>query len=151
MTKSGKHCGKRRNCTFCAISSFVTMFSNSHLLQRRQKASIWGKGFKRLTALIGQVHEKPISLKKAGHLYSFISKQEIVLVQYVGNKGHRSCPLIISTLAIAWKTIIIMMMMMIMIMIIVTIFMVKISSITTRTITEDDKYPQNSTLTYTIT
>ena len=26
MTKSGKHCGKRRNCTFCAISSFVTMF-----------------------------------------------------------------------------------------------------------------------------
>ena len=27
MTKSGKHCGKRRNCTFCAISSFVTMFT----------------------------------------------------------------------------------------------------------------------------
>ena len=26
MTKSGKHCGKRRNCTFCAISSFVTVF-----------------------------------------------------------------------------------------------------------------------------
>ena len=24
MTKSGKHCGKRRNCTLCAISSFVT-------------------------------------------------------------------------------------------------------------------------------
>ena len=44
MTKSGKHCGKRRNCTFCAISSFVTMFSKSHLLQRRQKASICGKG-----------------------------------------------------------------------------------------------------------
>ena len=44
MTKSGKHCGKWRNCTFCAISSFVTMFSKSHLLQRRQKASIRGKG-----------------------------------------------------------------------------------------------------------
>ena len=44
MTKSGKHCGKRRNCMFCAISSFVTMFSKSCLLQRRQKASIWGKG-----------------------------------------------------------------------------------------------------------
>ena len=29
MTKSGKHCGKRRNCTFCAISSFVTMFSEA--------------------------------------------------------------------------------------------------------------------------
>ena len=42
--KSGKHCGKRRNCTFCAISSFVTMFSKSCLVQRRQKASIWGKG-----------------------------------------------------------------------------------------------------------
>ena len=27
--KSGKHCGKRRNCTFCAISSFVTMFSKA--------------------------------------------------------------------------------------------------------------------------
>ena len=26
MTKSGKHCDKRRNSTFCAISSFVTMF-----------------------------------------------------------------------------------------------------------------------------
>ena len=39
MTKSQKHCVKRRNCTFCAISPFVTMFSNSRL-----KASIWGKG-----------------------------------------------------------------------------------------------------------
>ena len=27
-----------------AISSFITMFSKSRLLQRRQKASIWGKG-----------------------------------------------------------------------------------------------------------
>ena len=44
MTKSGKHCDKRRNCTFCAISSFDTMFSKSCLLQRRQKTSIWGKG-----------------------------------------------------------------------------------------------------------
>ena len=26
MTKSGKHCDKGRNFTFCAISSFVTMF-----------------------------------------------------------------------------------------------------------------------------
>ena len=46
MTKSGKHCGKRRNCSFWAISSFVTMFSKSRLLQRRQKASIRGKGLK---------------------------------------------------------------------------------------------------------
>ena len=44
MTESGKHCGKRRNCSFWAISSFVTVFSKSRLLQRRQKASIWGKG-----------------------------------------------------------------------------------------------------------
>ena len=42
--KVKKHCGKRRNCTFCAISSFVTMFSKRRLLQRCQKASIWGKG-----------------------------------------------------------------------------------------------------------
>ena len=34
---------KRRNCTFCAISSFVTMFSKSCLLQSHQKASIWGQ------------------------------------------------------------------------------------------------------------
>ena len=52
MTKSGKHCGKRRNCTFCAISSFVTMFSKSRLLHRRQKASIWGKGLRRCNRLI---------------------------------------------------------------------------------------------------
>ena len=38
MTWSGKHCGKRRNCSFWAIFSFVTMFSKSC-----QKASIWGK------------------------------------------------------------------------------------------------------------
>ena len=44
MTKSGKHWGKRRNCSFWAISSFVPMFSKSCLLQRHQKASIWGKG-----------------------------------------------------------------------------------------------------------
>ena len=37
MTKSGKHCGKRRNCLFWAISSFVTMFSKSRLLQRHFK------------------------------------------------------------------------------------------------------------------
>ena len=44
MTKRGKHCGKSSNCLFWAISSFVTMFSKSLLLQRRQKVSIWGKG-----------------------------------------------------------------------------------------------------------
>ena len=38
-----KHCGKRRNCSFLAISSFVIMFLKSRQLQRRQKASIWGK------------------------------------------------------------------------------------------------------------
>ena len=51
MTKSGKHCGKRRNCLFCAISSCVTMFSKSCLLQRCQKASIWGKGLITLSAV----------------------------------------------------------------------------------------------------
>ena len=29
MTKSGKDCVKRRNCTFCAISTFVTVFKKS--------------------------------------------------------------------------------------------------------------------------
>ena len=45
MTKKVENIvAKGRNCMFCAISSFVTMFSKSRLLQRRQKASIWGKG-----------------------------------------------------------------------------------------------------------
>ena len=48
MTKSGKHCGKRRNCLFLNISSFVTLFSKSFLLQRSQKVSIWGKGLNSL-------------------------------------------------------------------------------------------------------
>ena len=52
MTKSGKHCGKRRNCTFCAISSFITMFSKSCLLQRRANAFIWGKGLTQILILI---------------------------------------------------------------------------------------------------
>ena len=42
--KVEKHCGRWRNCSFWAISSFVTMFSKSRLLQRREKAYIWGKG-----------------------------------------------------------------------------------------------------------
>ena len=55
-------CGKRRNCTFCAISSFVTMFSNSHLLQRRQKASIWGKGliYSSQELIQGPVERNPV-------------------------------------------------------------------------------------------
>ena len=42
--ESGKHCGKKRNYSFWAISSFVTMFSKSCLLQSRHKVSIWVKG-----------------------------------------------------------------------------------------------------------
>ena len=55
--KRGKHCGKRRNCTFCAIFSFVTMFSKSRLLQRRQKASIWGKGLIHYLVLLVHIHQ----------------------------------------------------------------------------------------------
>ena len=62
MTKSGKHCGKMRNCTFCAISSFVTMFSKSHLLQRRQKAFIWGKGLKEVCSIFAVCRDKGLSL-----------------------------------------------------------------------------------------
>ena len=38
MTKSEKHCDKGE------IARFVTMFSKSRLLQRREKASFEGKG-----------------------------------------------------------------------------------------------------------
>ena len=58
IARCGKHCGKRRNCTFCAISSFVTMFSKtsnftfchyvikSRLMHMRQNVSICGKGLR---------------------------------------------------------------------------------------------------------
>ena len=46
IEKSWKHGVKRKNCSFWAISSFVNMFSKSSLLQRHQKASIWGKGLR---------------------------------------------------------------------------------------------------------
>ena len=65
MIKSGKHYDKRRNCTFCAISSFVTMFSKSHLLQRRLKASIWGKG---LTCIVLFDCSLSISFNTLSHL-----------------------------------------------------------------------------------
>ena len=54
MTKSRKHCVKRRNYSFWAISSFVTIFSKSRPLQRRQKASIWGKGLKSVLKLYSE-------------------------------------------------------------------------------------------------
>ena len=57
MTKSRKHCCKRRNCSFWAISSFVTMFSKSCLLQRCQKASIWGKELKTLWQILKKNNE----------------------------------------------------------------------------------------------
>ena len=52
MTKSGKHCGKRRNCLFLAISSFVTVFkrlsaadaSESIYMRKRVKVSSLGAG-----------------------------------------------------------------------------------------------------------
>ena len=50
MTKSGKHCGKRGNCTFCAISPFVTMFSKklsaaeaSESVYMRERVKLFGK------------------------------------------------------------------------------------------------------------
>ena len=63
MTKSGKHCGKWGNCSFWAISSFVTMFSKSCLLQRREKASIWGKGLSRR-------RKETLIVLSAWHIYS---------------------------------------------------------------------------------
>ena len=63
MTKSGKHCVKRWNCTFCAIPSFVTMFSKSRLLQRRQEASIWGRWLSTLTiSLFSPLHAVSFSV-----------------------------------------------------------------------------------------
>ena len=66
MTKSGKHCGKRRNCPFWAISSFVTMFSKSLLLQMRQKASIWGKGLN--SSILSAMEGEPL-LPLLTHLF----------------------------------------------------------------------------------
>ena len=46
--KSRKHCGKRRNCSLRAISSFPTVFSKSLFSQGRQKVSFCGNGLKLL-------------------------------------------------------------------------------------------------------
>ena len=42
--KSWKHCDKRKNCSYWAISFYHHNVFKSFLLQRRQKASICGKG-----------------------------------------------------------------------------------------------------------
>ena len=77
MTKSGEHCDKLRNCTFCAISSFVTMFSESRLLQRCQKASICGKGLLNRRLL---VHLKQTSFqKRSPHCFLFCISELIFL------------------------------------------------------------------------
>ena len=75
MTKSGKHCGKRRNCSFRAISSFVTMFSKSCLLQRRQKASIWGKGLRRFYILFNSILRFPTFNKFAANVFEDIKSK----------------------------------------------------------------------------
>ena len=41
---SRKHCGKRRNCSLRAISSFPTMFSKAVCLLMRQNEYLWSKG-----------------------------------------------------------------------------------------------------------
>ena len=53
MTKSWKHCGKRRNCLFWAISSFVTMFYKkpsaaeaSERVYMRERVKYWFRIFK---------------------------------------------------------------------------------------------------------
>ena len=73
MTKIWKHCGKWRNCTFCAISSFVTMFSKSRLLQRRQKASIWGKGLTSFTTVCQSYHSSHVTW--LSHIQQFCSRR----------------------------------------------------------------------------
>ena len=41
---SRKHCGKRRNCSLRAISSFPIMFSKAMCFFMRQNEYLWGKG-----------------------------------------------------------------------------------------------------------
>ena len=56
---------------------FVTMFSKSRLLQRRQKASIWGKGLIKWNCCLPKLHLSSISfdyiwtLKSRTRLYGF--------------------------------------------------------------------------------
>ena len=77
MSKSGKHCGKRRNCSFWAISSFVTMFLKIRLLQRRQKASIWGKGLNKKHAYVHKL-AKGCGILKMGDFLSLLSHLKVV-------------------------------------------------------------------------
>ena len=83
MTKSGKHCGKRRNCLFGTISSFATMFSKSCLLQR-QKGSIWGKGLIKCTSIEANCHYHrlnsftPVDAFAADAIRKYCGKTKIV-------------------------------------------------------------------------
>ena len=78
MTRSGKHCGKRRNCTFFAISSFITMFLNSRLLQRRQKASIWGKGLYKTVTIVNASYRVYINQFSQQRTFENLKIEEII-------------------------------------------------------------------------
>ena len=46
--KGRKRCGKRRNCSLRAISSFPAVFFDRLILQTRKNQGLFGKGLKRL-------------------------------------------------------------------------------------------------------
>ena len=85
MTKNGKHCGKRRNCTFCAISSFVTMFSKSCLLQRSRIIELHDNIYTHFAPIIkalnvgirAQPIHRPIMPKAIMFTYSFLKNINI--------------------------------------------------------------------------
>ena len=76
MTKSGKHCGKRRNCTFCAISSSVTMFSKSCVQSRLlQNCRMWER-VKSFTEWEGIVGKEANDIFVQGLLFTLVHKNK---------------------------------------------------------------------------
>ena len=101
MTKRGKHCGKRRNCLFWAISSFVTLFSKSCLLQRCQKASIWGTQFWR--KLFWRYLQRKLGFNLSpGSSFSSGFIIACMVIQPLYMSGFQRCPLVTLFIYCPW-------------------------------------------------
>ena len=94
---SYKNLGKRRNCMFCAISSFVTIFSKRSLLQRRQKASMWGKG------LYLQFYDMWMSEQLQIHNFLFDFSNNIETLDFLSIQNFDSDLMVCQLMSCNWK------------------------------------------------
>ena len=83
LQKSRKHCGKRRNCSLRAISSFPHNVFNRLVLQTRKNKGLFGKGLRWKNLKIHHKHfSRGIVLQKelAAHFFLPFSKTFTILL-----------------------------------------------------------------------